>query len=155
MIATNDKAPDFTLSDMDGRQHTLASLTGGKSKVILYFYPKDNTGGCTAEACSLRDGEKELAAMGYTIVGISPDSQASHRKFSEKHSLPFLLLSDPDHKVSEAYGTWGMKKLYGREYAGMLRKTFLIDENGVVTHVFEKVDTKRHFEQIIEKLNAK
>jgi len=150
MIQPNDKAPDFTLSDMDGKQHTLASLTGGKSKVILYFYPKDNTSGCTAEACSLRDGEKELKKMGYKIVGISPDGAASHKKFIEKYTLPFLLLSDTEHTVSEAYGTWGLKKLYGREYMGMLRKTFIIDENGIVTHVFDKVDTKRHFEQILE-----
>lgn len=149
MIDVNDKAPEFTLKDMDGNEYSLSSLLS-KNKVILYFYPKDSTSGCTAEACSLRDGQSELKKLGYTIVGISPDGASSHKKFVEKYSLPFVLLSDEDHVVSESYGTWGLKKLYGREYMGMLRKTFLIDQSGTVTHVFNKVDTKNHFEQILK-----
>ncbi len=152
MLDVNDKAPEFNLKDMDGIAYNLSSLLK-ESKVILYFYPKDNTSGCTAEACSLRDGQSELKKQGYRIVGISPDGAASHKKFIEKYSLPFLLLSDEDHSVSESYGTWGLKKLYGREYMGMLRKTFIINQDGVVTHIFNKVDTKNHFEQISKELS--
>lgn len=150
MISVNEKAPDFSLQDMNGKSYSLKDFLDGKSKLILYFYPKDNTSGCTAEACSLKDGEAELRKMGYSIVGISADGTASHRRFTEKYSLPFILLSDEDHAVAEKYGTWALKKLYGREYMGLLRKTFLIDENGIVTHIFEKVDTKNHYRQIAD-----
>lgn len=152
MVEINKKAPEFSLKDMNGAEYTLSSFLEKGQNVILYFYPKDNTSGCTAEACSLKDGQETLKEMGYTIVGVSPDGAASHKKFIEKYSLPFLLLSDEDHKVSELYGTWGLKKLYGREYMGMLRKTFIIDKKGVITHIFEKVNTKNHFEQILESL---
>lgn len=147
-IKVGDKAPYFSVSDQNGNVITSDSLKG--KKIVLYFYPKDNTSGCTAEACSLRDGEKELKKMGYEIIGVSPDSGASHQKFITKQELPFTLLADTDHEMSMAYGTWGEKKMYGRTYMGMLRTTFLLDEQGVITHIIEKVRTKDHFEQIVE-----
>lgn len=147
-LKAGDKAPYFSVSDQNGNIVTLDSLKG--KKIILYFYPKDNTSGCTAEACSLRDGEKELKKMGYEIIGVSPDSETSHQKFIAKQELPFMLLADKDNTMATAYGTWGEKKLYGRAYMGMLRTTFILDENGIITHVIEKVRTKDHFEQLLE-----
>jgi peroxiredoxin Q/BCP len=117
-------------------------------KLILYFYPKDNTSGCTAEACSLRNGYSELINMGFVVVGVSPDSVKSHVGFINKHELPFMLISDADHSIADSYGAWGLKKFMGREYYGILRKTFIINAEGIIEKVFDKVDTKRHFEQI-------
>lgn len=147
-LRPGDKAPDFTANDQDGNPVRLSELKG--QKIILYFYPKDNTPGCTAEACSLRDGKKELEQMGFRIIGVSPDSEKSHRGFIEKHNLDFTLLADSDRAVARAYGTWGTKKFMGREYEGILRKTFIVDEKGIIEKIFDKVDTKRHFEQIAD-----
>lgn len=147
-LKIGDNAPGFKAKDQDGNDISLSDFAG--KKVILYFYPKDNTPGCTAEACSLRDGKSELERMGFVIVGVSPDSGKSHRNFIDKHSLNFTLISDPDKEVAQAYGAWGLKKFMGREYMGIFRKTFVIDEDGRIEKVFDKVDTKRHFEQIAD-----
>ncbi|MCD7969189.1 MAG: thioredoxin-dependent thiol peroxidase [Alistipes sp.] len=147
-LRPGDKAPDFSSTDQDGTPVSLSQFRG--KKVILYFYPKDNTPGCTAEACSLRDGKSELERLGFVILGVSPDSEKSHRSFIEKHSLNFTLLADTDKAIARAYGAWGPKKFMGREYEGILRKTFIIDEQGNIEKVFDKVDTKRHFEQIAD-----
>ena len=147
-IIVGEIAPSFALPNQNDDIVTLDTLKG--KKIVLYFYPKDNTSGCTAEACSLKSGEVELLKMGYTIVGVSPDTIASHQKFIAKQELPFMLLSDTDKVMSTAYGVWGEKKLYGKTYMGVFRKTFLLDENGVVTHIIDKVKTKEHFEQIVK-----
>ncbi len=147
-LRPGDKAPDFSSTDQDGTPVSLSQFRG--KKVILYFYPKDNTPGYTAEACSLRDGKSELERLGFVILGVSPDSEKSHRSFIEKHSLNFTLLADTDKAIARAYGAWGPKKFMGREYEGILRKTFIIDEQGNIEKVFDKVDTKRHFEQIAD-----
>ncbi len=147
-LKPGEKAPDFTANDQDGNPVSLSALRG--TRVILYFYPKDNTSGCTAEACSLRDGKGELERMGFRIIGVSPDSEKSHRGFIEKHSFGFTLIADTDKEVARAYGAWGPKKFMGREYEGILRKTFIIDAEGNIEKIFDKVDTKRHFEQIAD-----
>lgn len=147
-LKVGDRAPEFTAMDQDGNQVVLGSLKG--KKVVLYFYPKDNTSGCTAEACSLRDGKSELERMGFVIIGVSPDSEKSHKGFIEKHSLNFTLIADTDKAVATAYGAWGLKKFMGREYMGIIRTTFIIDESGVIEKIFTKVDTKKHFEQIVD-----
>ena len=147
-LKAGDKAPDFSANDQNGRNISLADFKG--KKLILYFYPKDNTPGCTAEACSLRDGKRELEQMGFSIIGVSPDSEKSHQGFTAKHELNFPLLSDPDKVIAKAYGAWGPKKFMGREYEGILRTTFVINGDGEIEKVFEKVDTKRHFEQIAD-----
>ena len=149
MLKAGDKAPDFKAADQNGNIVSLSGLLAEGKRVILYFYPKDNTPGCTAEACSLRDGYAELSKRGVVVVGVSADSVASHLKFREKHQLPFTLLADADHAIAEAYGTWGEKRFMGRTYMGMIRTTFVIGTDGVM---FEKVDTKRHFEQIVDGL---
>lgn len=145
----NDIAPKFEALSQDDTQITLDGLLAQGKKVILYFYPKDSTPGCTAEACSLRDGYTELIKQGYVVVGLSPDSTASHRKFIDKQSLPFTLIADPDHSIAEAYGAWGLKKFMGREYMGILRKTFVINAEGRIEKIFDKVDTKDHYNQIL------
>lgn len=150
MLKAGDKAPDFTAADQDGNPLALSAVLADGKKVILYFYPKDNTPGCTAEACSLRDGYSELLKRGFVVLGVSGDSAASHRKFIEKHELPFTLLVDADHTIAEAYGTWGEKKFMGRTYLGMLRTTFIIGTDGVIEKVFEKVNTKDHFGQLLD-----
>ena len=147
-LKVGDVAPGFTAKDQNDNEISLSDYAG--RRVILYFYPKDNTPGCTAEACSLRDGKSELEKMGFTIIGVSPDSGKSHRNFIEKHSLNFTLLADGDHTVAEAYGAWGLKKFMGREYMGIMRRTFVIDGQGRIEKIFDKVDTKRHFEQIAD-----
>lgn len=147
------KAPDFKGVDQDGKTISLNDFKG--QKLILYFYPKDNTPGCTAEACDLRDNYEMWLSKGYKVVGVSPDSVKSHQKFVEKYNLPFPLISDPDKEILKAYGAWGPKKLYGREYEGVLRTTFVIDENGVIEQVFSKVKTKEHTKQILETLEKK
>lgn len=145
----NDIAPKFEALSQDDTQITLDGLLAQGKKVILYFYPKDSTPGCTAEACSLRDGYAELLKQGYVVVGVSPDSTASHRKFIDKQSLPFTLIADSDHSIAEAYGAWGLKKFMGREYMGILRKTFVINTEGRIEKIFDKVDTKDHYNQIL------
>ena len=143
-----DKAPDFRSTTQEGEPLTLADLRG--QRVILYSYPKDHTSGCTLEAQSLRDGKAELARQGFRIIGVSPDSEKSHRNFCAKHDLNFTLLADTDHSVAEAYGVWAEKSMYGRKYMGILRTTFVIDAEGRIEKVFEKVDTKNHYRQILD-----
>lgn len=150
-LKVGDIAPDFTATTQDGETLSLAQLKG--TRTILYFYPKDNTSGCTLEAKSLRDGKAELARRGYRIIGVSPDSERSHRNFCDKHELNFTLLADTGHAICEAYGVWVEKSMYGRKYMGVARTTFLIDEQGRIDRIFEKVDTKNHYTQIITELD--
>jgi peroxiredoxin Q/BCP len=146
-LKAGDKAPDFTVSDQDGKQVKLSDF-GGK-KVVLYFYPRDMTPGCTAEACDLRDNYKVLQKRGYEVLGISTDHEKMHRKFIEKEKLPFRLLADTNKSVHEKYGTWIEKSMYGRKYMGTERITFIIDENGTIEEIIGKVDTKNHTAQIL------
>lgn len=139
--------PDLLGLDQDGKEAKVSDYKG--RKIALYFYPKDNTSGCTAEACSLRDGYDELKKAGYEIIGVSKDSAQSHRGFIEKQNLPFRLIADTDTTLQQQFGVWAEKKMYGRTYMGTLRYTFLIDENGVIEKVIEKVDTKNHAQQIL------
>lgn len=144
------KAPDFQGTDQQGKPVSLGDLKG--KRVILYFYPKDNTPGCTAEACNLRDNYRELKDRGFVVLGVSADSEKSHQNFIAKYDLPFNLISDTGKNVLKAYGAWGIKKMYGKEYEGILRKTFVIDEEGRIMKIFDKVDTKNHTRQILEAL---
>lgn len=146
----NQQIPDFLGYDLDGNP-VLASQFEGKP-LIIYFYPKDNTPGCSAEACSLRDGNRELEALGYTVIGISKDSAASHRKFAEKHALDFMLLSDPETSVNQEFGVWQKKKMAGREYMGTVRTTFVTDADHRITHIITKVNTKDAAGQLLELL---
>ncbi|GAB3494945.1 thioredoxin-dependent thiol peroxidase [Spirosoma knui] len=147
-LSIGDAAPDFTSTDQHGHPIKLSDYRG--KKVVLYFYPKDDTSGCTAQACSLRDHYAELRAAGYEVLGVSIDNQTSHHKFIKKHDLPFTLIADTDKQLVEAYGIWQEKSMYGRKYMGTVRTTFLIDENGIITDVIGKVDTKKHAEQILK-----
>ncbi|MCB0544563.1 MAG: thioredoxin-dependent thiol peroxidase [Saprospiraceae bacterium] len=147
-LKEGDKAPDFSAANENGQTVSLKDYKG--KKLVLYFYPKDDTPGCTAEACSLRDGYPKFMAQGYEILGVSPDSVKKHVKFREKYSLPFSLLADEDHAVSEAYGVWGEKKFMGRTYNGIHRTTFVIDRNGNIEKIIAKVDTGKHAEQLLE-----
>jgi len=147
MLKKGDKAPDFKGTDQDGNEISLKDYTG--KKLVLYFYPKDNTPGCTAEACDLRDNFNRFESMGYKIVGVSKDSEKTHKGFIEKFNLPFPLISDRDAEILKAYEAWGRKKFMGREYDGIIRKTFVIDEEGIIADIIEKVDTKAHSKQII------
>jgi thioredoxin-dependent peroxiredoxin len=140
-------APNFKTKDQDGKEVSLAGFKG--KKVVLYFYPKDMTPGCTAEACSLRDNYKALQKAGYEIFGISSDDEQMHKKFIAKEKLPFSLLTDVDKSVHHQYGTWVEKSMYGRKYMGTARVTFIIDEKGIISEVIEKVDTKNHADQIL------
>jgi len=146
-IKQGSKAPEFSVKDQNGESVTLSGLKG--KKVVLYFYPKDMTPGCTAESCNLRDNYKALQKAGYEVFGISTDDEKSHQKFIAKEKLPFRLLADTDKKVHEAFGTWVEKSMYGRKYMGTARVTFLIDEKGIISEVIEKVDTKNHTDQIL------
>ena len=146
-----DKAPMFEGVNQDGKTISLNDYKG--KKLILYFYPKDDTPGCTAQACNLNDNYQMWLAKGYEVVGVSPDNEKSHLKFIDKFSLKFNLISDTNHEILEAYGAWGEKNMYGKKYMGVLRTTYVIDENGIIQSVFEKVDTKNHTSQIIESLN--
>ena len=151
MIDIGYQLQDFSIKTEAGVDFTLADLKG--SPTVLYFYPKDNTSGCTLEAKSLRDGKEELKRRGYKIVGVSPDSVKSHQGFCSKHELNFTLLADTDHTLAEAMGVWQLKKMCGREYMGIVRTTFLLDEEARVTHIVKKVDTKDSFGQIIKLLD--
>lgn len=147
MLKAGDKMPEFQVQDQDGNYVTDKDLSG--KKIVLYFYPKDSTPGCTAEACNLRDNFGALRAAGYEVYGVSKDSVASHTKFREKNSLPFTLLSDPSTEMLKAFGAWGEKKLYGKVTEGTLRKTFIISETGEIERIIDKVDTKNHAAQIL------
>lgn len=151
MVDIGYQLEDFTVKTETGVDFTLADLKG--SPTVLYFYPKDNTSGCTLEAKSLRDGKEELKRRGYKIVGVSPDSVKSHQGFCAKHELNFTLLADTDHTLSEAMGVWQLKRMYGREYMGIVRTTFLLDDAARVTHIINKVDTKDSFGQIVKLLD--
>jgi peroxiredoxin Q/BCP len=146
-LQEGDKAPAFTGHDQDGKKVSLADYKG--KKVVLYFYPQDDTPTCTVQACNLRDNFALLRKEGLTIIGISPDDEKSHKKFETKFSLPFPLLADPDHKIIDKYGVWGEKQLYGRKYLGLHRTTFLIDEKGVIRKIFLKPKSKQHAEEIV------
>jgi peroxiredoxin Q/BCP len=150
MLKVGDSAPDFELESDAGERLRLSDLRG--KKIVLYFYPKDNTPGCTTEACELRDQQTELHRQGAVVLGVSPDSVASHQRFKAKYGLPFALLADPDHSVAAAYGAWGEKKMYGKTYEGILRTTFIIDEKGRIEQVFEKVKPKGHGDQVLNAL---
>jgi len=145
-------APDFALPAADGSTVRLSDLRG--RKVVLYFYPKDDTPGCTKEACSFRDNLGVLQSMGVVVLGVSPDSVASHQKFAQKYGLPFPLLADEGAQVATTYGVWKEKKQYGRTYMGIERTTFLIDENGIVRRVFPKVKVDGHVEEVIEAIRS-
>lgn len=148
MLKIGDKAPDFKAVDGDGLTVALSDYKG--KKLVIYFYPKDNTPGCTAEACDLRDNYHRFQAAGYEILGVSKDSEKSHRGFAEKYSLPFRLVADTDTAILQAYDAWGEKSLYGKKYMGALRKTYVIDEHGVITDIIDKVNTKAHSAQILK-----
>ena len=148
-LKAGDKAPDFTAKDENGNDVTLSSLRG--KKVVLYFYPRDMTPGCTAEACSLRDNYNYLLKAGYQVFGISTDTEKSHQKFIKQEKLPFHLLSDVDRKVHDVYGTWVEKSMYGRKFMGTARVTFIIDERGTIEEVIGKVDTENHANQILKR----
>ena len=147
MIKTGDKMPQLKAMGHDGREYSADMLIG--KKTVIYAYPKDSTPGCTAEACNLRDNYNMFLAKGYQVFGVSRDSIQSHIKFAQKYELPFTLLSDPDHILLEQLGAWGEKKLYGKVSMGILRKTFIFDEQGICTHIIDKVDTKNHTAQIL------
>ena len=146
-LKVGDKAPEFL--------HKLAGIESKEmknKKTILYFYPKDNTPGCTAEACSLRDNYELLKSKGFEVVGVSPDSDKSHQNFTEKYTLPFKLIADTEKEILEAYDAWGEKKMYGKSYMGVLRKTFIISEKGIIEKIIDKVDTKEHAQQILKEM---
>lgn len=147
-LKPGDSAPDFEVNDQNGDQVTLNSLKG--KRVVLFFYPKDNSSGCTIEAKNLRDGMSELSVAGFEVIGVSPDSGKSHCNFIARQELNYRLLADTTHEMSEAYGVWGEKSMYGRKYMGIFRTTFVIGPDGAIERVFTKVDTKNHTQQILE-----
>tara|TARA_B100001175_G_scaffold122914_1_gene104628 strand:- start:2238 stop:2690 length:453 start_codon:yes stop_codon:yes gene_type:complete len=146
-LKIGDKAPDFEGKNQNNESVKLSSFIG--EKVVLYFYPRDNTPGCTAQACNLKDNFNELSREEYKIIGVSSDSIKSHKKFEEKYSLPFDLISDEDKAIHKSYGTWIEKSMYGRKYMGTARWTFIINENGIINNIIEKVKTKEHTNQIL------
>jgi len=147
-LKEGDKAPYFEGKDQNGNVINADQFKG--KKLVLYFYPKDNTPGCTAEACNLRDNYKEFLDKGYAVAGVSADSEKSHQNFSAKYELPFPIISDPDKEIIKSYGAWGEKSMYGKKYEGILRMTFVISEDGFVEKIIEKVKTKDHSRQIFE-----
>ena len=149
MLQIGTKAPDFVGTDENGNVVKLNDFAG--RKLVLYFYPKDSTPGCTAEACDLRDNYKRFISLGYNVLGVSKDSAASHQKFIAKYELPFHLISDPDCTILKAYEAWGVKKMYGKETVGTIRTTYVIDEKGVIIDAIGKVDTKNHSAQLLGK----
>jgi thioredoxin-dependent peroxiredoxin len=150
MLSESDAAPEFTLDDQNGKSVSLSDFRG--RKVVLYFYPKDDTPGCTTQACELRDSADTFDARDAVVLGVSPDSAASHRKFADKYDLSFTLLADVDHEVAEAYGVWKEKSMYGRKYWGNERTTFVIDEQGRIAKVLPKVKPSEHVEQVLASL---
>lgn len=148
MLKEGDDAPDFTVKDQNGDDVKLSALRG--QRVVLYFYPKDDTPGCTKQACSLRDGFSTFEERGIKILGVSPDSQTSHQKFITKFDLPFTLLADANHEIADAYGSYGEKKFMGKTYTGVLRKTFLIDESGKIKKIFDKVKVDEHGDEVLQ-----
>ena len=148
MLKIGDKMPQFEVMDQNGNMVSSKDLLG--KKTIIYFYPKDNTSGCTAEACNLRDNYQAMVAKGYNVIGVSKDSAKSHKNFAEKYDLPFTLLADTSTEMIQSFGAWGEKKLYGKPYMGTLRETFIFDENGVLVEIIDKVDTKNHAAQILK-----
>lgn len=147
-LKPGDPAPDFDTRNQNGQSVKLSDYRG--KKVVLYFYPKDDTSGCTAQACNLRDNYAKLKQAGYEVLGVSVDPEKPHQKFIAKHELPFTLLADTDKQLVEAYGVWVEKSMYGRKYMGSARTTFLIDEQGIITRIIEKADTKNHAQQILK-----
>lgn len=149
-LTEGQKAPDFKAKDQNGKSISLSDFSG--KDVILYFYPKDDTPGCTAEACSFRDNYQSLLNEGFEVLGVSTDDEKSHQKFITKYSLPFSLIADTDKKIVEAYGVWVEKNMYGKKYMGVARKTFIIDKNGLIRKIIDKVDTKNSSEQVLDAL---
>jgi len=149
-LKVGDKAPTFTLLNQQGEKVKLADFKG--KKVVLYFYPRDMTPGCTKEACGFRDDIAPLRKRGAEVIGVSPDGKEAHQKFIAAYSLPFQLLSDPDHAVMEKYGAWGEKTMYGKKVTGVIRSTYIIDEDGRIAHIFRKVDTAKHSKQVLDVL---
>ena len=147
-LQEGQKAPAFSGIDQDGKKISLADLKG--QKLVLYFYPEDDTPTCTVQACNLRDNYSALIKAGFTVIGVSPNNEHDHQKFREKFSLPFSLLADPKHKIIEQYGVWGKKNLYGREYMGLHRTTFVIDEKGIIKKIFLRPKNKAHAEEILK-----
>ena len=147
MLEIGNRMPDFSAADQNGNIVKSADLIG--KKTVVYFYPKANTPGCTAEACSLRDNYERFLALGYNVIGISKDSVKAQKNFSDKYALPFPLLADTDALIIKAFGAWGEKKLYGKTYEGILRKSFIFNENGILEEIIDKVNTKSHAEQIL------
>ncbi|HEX8023680.1 thioredoxin-dependent thiol peroxidase [Mucilaginibacter sp.] len=150
-LKEGDKAPAFTAKDQNGKEVSLADYKG--KNVILYFYPKDDTPGCTAESCDFRDNYQSLLSKGFEVIGVSTDDEKSHKKFETKYSLPFTLIADNELKIVEAYGVWVEKNMYGKKYMGTARTTFIIDAEGVITHVISKVDTKNSSQQVLDLVN--
>jgi len=147
------KAPDFILTDFQNKSHKLSDYLG--KDIVLYFYPRDNTSGCTKEACNFRDDYNIYKDHDIEVLGVSPDSEKSHAGFAEKHRLPFTLLSDPEKKVLERYGAWGKKSMYGREYMGVIRKTYLIDKKGVILKIYPKVNVNGHSKEVLSSFGIK
>jgi peroxiredoxin Q/BCP len=150
VLSAGKTAPDFKLSDSNGDIHKLSDYHG--ETIVLYFYPKDDTPGCTKEACSFRDSYKDFKDAGVEVIGVSPDSEKSHSKFIDKYELPFILLSDPDHQVCEVFGVWGLKKSFGREYEGVYRTTFVIGPDGKIKRVFDNVKPSDHSQEVLEEV---
>jgi len=153
VLSKGDKAPEFAGLNQSGEKVMLGGFNG--KKLILYFYPKDNTPGCTAESCNLNDNYQLWLSKGYEVVGISPDSVASHKKFADKFRFGFNLIADPETEILQAYGVWGEKNMYGKKYMGVLRTTFVISEDGIIEEIFDKVDTKNHTDQLTKALYIK
>ncbi len=153
MLKEGDAAPDFTTKDQDGKEVKLSDFRG--QKVVLYFYPKDDTPGCTKEACSFRDSNSVYKKKNIKVLGISPDNEKSHQKFIGKFDLPFTLLTDTDHQIAESYGAWGEKSMYGKKYMGIFRYTFLIDEKGQIAKIFTKVNVSEHADEVLEAFGEK
>jgi thioredoxin-dependent peroxiredoxin len=150
-LKVGDKAPDFNITDQEGKLHSISDYKG--KKIILYFYPKDLTPGCTVESCDLRDNYNELKKKGFEVIGVSADTEKRHKNFIKKFNLPFSLLADTQKEVLNKYGVWGEKKFMGRTYDGIHRTTFVIDENGIIEKIITKVKTKNHTQQILNELN--
>lgn len=151
-LRVGDRAPAFSLKNTQGKTVRLADFKG--KKVVLYFYPKDMTPGCTKEACAFRDDYAELQRRGIEVLGVSADDQAAHQKFTAKYALPFTLLSDPEHTMIEQYGAWGEKSLYGRKFMGINRMTYIIDEDGRIAHIFKKVKPETHSQDVLKVMQA-